>query len=179
MNKNKLLKWAYNGLAIIGGFTILSLIIIFIYSSLSFTLFNKNKVNKATKSDVGFVLNWCGIGDDRINKVINSYESARSFTGDHLDAYAIKLNNVSIDDITNRKNYKWYRCDKLPDILDKSVSFIDGWTYEIPWFPKKMEQSNYYLYPWSTYFNGVTPSSAQLIFLDVENEMIYYISAKM
>lgn len=52
---------------------------------------NVDKVDSATAKDVRFVLNWSNLGDERIEKVIHSYISARSLTGDHLDAYAILI----------------------------------------------------------------------------------------
>ena len=59
---------------------------------------NKPQIGSATNSDVRFVLNWPSLGDERIESVLNSYESSRSLTGDHLDAYEILTNGISIDD---------------------------------------------------------------------------------
>jgi hypothetical protein len=130
---------------------------------------NRDEVDLASSKDVRFVLNWCNLGDSRIENVIRSHVSARSMTGDHLDAYAIKIKNVSIeeltaktDDITNR----WYRGDKLPKVLDETVSFVGGWLgwKEIEWFPKEKElrSSEVYVYPWSIYFHGLQPTAVEI-----------------
>ena len=57
----------------------------------------------ATKQDVRFVLNGCRLGDERIEEVVHSYQSARSFTGDHLDAYAIKISHVNATELVRDK----------------------------------------------------------------------------
>jgi hypothetical protein len=36
---------------------------------------NREKVDKVTKKDVGYILNWSGLGADRIIDVIHSYKS--------------------------------------------------------------------------------------------------------
>jgi cytoskeletal protein RodZ len=60
---------------------------------------NTSSSARASKEDVRFVLNWCRLGDDRIEEVVHSYESARSFTGDHLDAHAIRISRVTTDEL--------------------------------------------------------------------------------
>jgi hypothetical protein len=146
---------------------------------------NRDKVNTASSKDVRFVLNWCNLGDSRIEKVIKSHVSSRSMTGDHLDAYAIKIKNVSIeeltaktDDITNR----WYRGDKLPKVLDDAVSFVGGWlgSKEIEWFPREAElrSSEIYVYSWSIYFHGVQPTAAELIFVRPKDKMVFFFRGK-
>ena len=98
--------------------------------------------------------------------MIKSYESARWFTGDHLDAYAIKITDISISELSSTQTGKWYQVDSLPEILDDAVSLIGEWQYEIPWFPseEKLRNDEFYVYPWSIYCHGVKPSSVQLIF---------------
>src|SRR4051812_11740154 len=75
---------------------------------------NHTRVDSVSATDVRFVLNWCGLGAERIQKVLHSYVSRRSFTGDHLDAYAIKISHVEIAELTaaSREPYnRWYRGD--------------------------------------------------------------------
>ena len=182
--KGKILKNCRLLLTIWGGISLLGLIIIVSYFLFSITLGNTNVENKATKSDVRFVLNWCGLGDQRIDQVLKSYTSARSFTGDHLDAYAIKITHVTLDELTNKDKFrtgKWYCMDSLPPILDEAVTFISRWENEIPWFPTEysLRTTDFFVYPWSIYCHGVRPTSAQLIFIKPENKTVYYISVKM
>jgi hypothetical protein len=78
---------------------------------------NRDRNDSASVHDVRFVLNWCELGDQRIEHVIHSHVSARSFTGDHLDAYAIKISHVDIAELTSKANdfgSRWYRGDQLP-----------------------------------------------------------------
>ena len=166
-------------LTIWGGISLIGLILILSYFAYSTTIGNKTVENKATKSDVRFVLNWCGLGDDRIEKVTNSYESGRSFTGDYLDAYAIDISKVTIDELKNKKGF--YRLDSLPEILNKAIIMTSGWQHEIPWFPKleKLRKEDVYIYPWSIYCNGIDPTGAELIFVLPKDKKVYYIGTKM
>ncbi|SET59312.1 hypothetical protein [Hymenobacter actinosclerus] len=182
--KQKLFKISRQLLTIWGGISLLGVIIIGGYLFYSMTLGNTNIEDNATTSDVRFVLNWCGLGDQRIDKVLKSYTSARSFTGDHLDAYAIKITNVTIDELTSKSNNGvglWYRADSLPTILDEAVTFIGGWQHETPWFPTEdsLRTKDFYVYPWSIYCHGVTPTATELIFVKPKEKMVYYVSAKM
>lgn len=124
-------------------------------------------------------MNWCGLGDQRIEKVTNSYESGRSFTGDYLDAYAIEIIKVTHKELTNKKG--WYRLDSLPQVLKDAVDMTSGWQYEIPWFPKleNLKEEDVYVYPWSIYCNGIDPSSAELIFVIPKDKKVYYKGTKM
>lgn len=182
--KQKLFKISRQLLTIWGGISLIGVIFIGSYSLYSTTPGNANVKDKATKSDVRFVLNWCGLGDQRIDKVLKSYTSARSFTGDHLDAYAIKITSVTVDELTNHRNTrpgKWYRMDSLPTVLNEAVSFIGGWQHETPWFPTEdsLRTRDFYVYPWSIYCHGVTPTATELIFVRPKENMVYYVSAKM
>lgn len=178
---NKLLKTGRQILTIWGWISLIGVLLLVGYLGYSITFGNTDSEDSASKSDVRFVLNWSELGDERIEKVIKSYESARSFTGDHLDAYAIKITDVSISELSNTRTGTWHQVDSLPEILDDAVSLIGGWQYEIPWFPseEKLRNDGFYVYPWSIYCHGVKPRSAQLIFLKPDEKMVYYISVKM
>jgi hypothetical protein len=167
-------------LIIWGGISLAVLIVFVSYLAYALTLGNKASNDKATNSDVRFVLNWCELGDNRIEKVIKSYTSARSLTGDHLDAYSIKISHVDTSELSQIRNgvSRWYRCDTIPSILNDAISFTCNWPEEIQWFPKmeKLKSKEYYVYPVSIYCNGLHPSGAQLIFLNPNEKVIYFIS---
>ena len=170
-------------LAIWGGISLVAVILVVSYLAYTMTIGNKAENDNATKSDVRFVLNWCTLGDDRIEKVTNSYISARSLTGDHLDAYAIKISHIDTSELKKIKNgvSRWYRCDTIPSILNDAISSTCNWPEEIRWFPKmeQLKSKEYYIYPVSIYCNGLRPSGAQLIFLNPKEKIIYFISASM
>ncbi|WP_272023421.1 hypothetical protein [Olleya namhaensis] len=177
--KEKIYNLGKKALMIWGGISLIGIILIFGYLAYSTTIGNKTVENKATKSDVRFVLNWCGLGDDRIEKVTNSYESGRSFTGDYLDAYGIDISKVTHDELKNKKGF--YRLDSLPKVLNDAVEMTNGWQYQIPWFPKlkDLQKEDVYVYPWSIYCNGIDPSGAELIFVIPNENKVYYIGTKM
>jgi hypothetical protein len=145
---------------------------------------NETITDKATKEDVRFVLNWCELGDERIEKVLKSSISPRSFTGDHLDAYSIKISHVDISELKKNEDMRpgqWYRGDSLPKVLSDAIEFIGRFQHEIPWFPKenRIRTSDYYIYPWSIYCHGVTPSSAQIIIVKPTEKIVYYMSVEI
>ncbi len=177
--KNNIKRIGKNILAICGGISLIGIILLLGYLAYSMTIGNKNVENEATKSDVRFVLNWCGLGDQRIEKVTNSYASGSSFTGDYLDAYAIDISKVTLDELKNKNGF--YRLDSLPQVLNDAVKMTIGWQHEIPWFPRleELKKEDVYVYPWSIYCNGIKPSGAQLIFVVPKDKKVYYFGTKM
>ncbi len=148
---------------------------------------NKDEIDSASAHDVRFVLNCCNLGDSRIEKVVRSYESARSFTGDGLDAYAIKISHVTLEELTatntDNPTRRWYRGDQLSNILDDAVTFVGPWLPDkkISWFPKEAElkSNQFYIYLESIYYTNVRPTAVDLIFVRPSDKMVFYFSAKL
>ncbi len=142
------------------------------------------EVGVATAHDVRFVLNWCKIGDARTEKVVNSYVSPRSFTGDHLDAYAIKVRNLSPTDLPAPQHDSdggWVRCDQLDPVSREAVQLATGFSSsEISWFPndEELTSSRYFLWVWSINIHGRRPTGAKLIFACPDDSMLFYVSVK-
>lgn len=175
-------KWIF---FIWGGISLLGVIVIAGFITYRQGYGNRPKSDIATPRDVRFVLNWCRLGDERIDKILHSYESSRSLTGDHLVAYAIKITHVDLSEltsITDESQGRWYRGDKLPQFIDAAVDYVSGYLgwNEISWFPNENElrSEKIYLYPWSVYYHGVRPTAAQLIFIRPSDKMVFYISGK-
>jgi hypothetical protein len=82
------MKWLRIGLEIIGAS---SLLLSLVGAAWIFHNFTSERVNRAKPKDALFILNWGGVATNQDFKIIASYESARSFTGDHLDYYCIEL----------------------------------------------------------------------------------------
>lgn len=146
-------------------------------------LSERAKTNSASIQDVRFVLNWCELGDQRIDQVLHSHASARSFTGDHLEAYAIKITHLEIAELTDptkAKHGRWYRGDQLPQVVADAVAFAGGWLGELPWFPSKeqLRSSELFVYPWSIHCHGVAPSAVELIFVRPSDKTVFYFGGK-
>ena len=176
----KNVKWV---LLIWGGFSLALVLAIGVLITYQFGATSRNKDDSASPHDVRYVLNWCRLGDERIERVIHSHISARSLTGDHLDAYAIKISHVDETDFTSMSDdptSRWYRGDQLPPVVDAAVKFVSIWHHEIPWFPTEAElrSTNLSVYPWSIYFHGVEPSAAELIFVRKSDQMVFYFGGK-
>lgn len=144
---------------------------------------NRDKDDSASIRDVRFVLNWCGLGDQRIQKVLHSHVSGRSFTGDYLDAYAIKISHVDLAELTTTagdQRRRWYRGDQLPQVVDDAVDFIGGCLNQLPWFPRgrELRSSEFYFYPWGIQLHGTVPSAAELIFVRPADNMVFYLGCK-
>jgi hypothetical protein len=179
-------KWS---LLIWGAISLAGVVAIAGFAAYQFTFGNRAKTDFAAPQNVRFVLNWCNLGESRTEKVIHSYQSSRSFTGDHLDAYAIKILRVTPEELTATNaaspGRTWHRGDQLPTLLDDAVRFAamflgDGETGEIPWFPKEAElrSNQFYVFPQSIYYYGGRPIEADLIFVRPADKMLFYFSAK-
>ena len=179
----KVTRWllmVWGGISLVGGLFLVGLI------AYQFGPGNRAKFDRASVHDVRFVLNWCGLGEKRTERVVHSYQSGRSFTGDHLDAYQIKVSNLSIEELCPEKRElshgRWYRGDQLPKIPDEALQFIMGFSNdrEAPWFPTAQEirTKKYFVQVWSVHYCGDHVGSAQFIIARPEDSMIFYMSGK-
>jgi len=178
----KILRWI---LLVWGALSLVGVVAIAAFVGFRLGPGNHDKSGTASRDDVRFVLNWCELGDQRIEKVLHSHVSSRSLTGDHLDAYAIKISRVDLAELTSRTDDfagRWYRGDQLPKVLDEAVEFAGGWlrSDEIPWFPSEAElrSAEFYVYPWSIYCHGVRPTAAELIFIRPADRTVFYFGGK-
>ena len=170
-----------NVFAIIGVFSSVFFLFIAIFITYSLTIGNREKVNFASKNDVRFVLNWCELGDSKIDDVLKSYVSENGFSSDHHEAYLIKIKNFNISELQNTQTGKWYRGDQLPEILKEALKFGTMFNEETPWFleEKDIFNKDCFVYPWYIGTNGLKPSSVQIIIIKPKLKLIYYISASI
>ena len=108
------LKWVRVGLEIIGAATLIFLVTL----GVSITQQSTAKINKAKPRDVFFILNASEIPTNQNLKVLASYESSRSFTGDHLDYYCIDLPRFEVSD---RAKNNWYDGPEENPILAEAL----------------------------------------------------------
>ena len=148
--------------------------------------FGPGKVSNRTASshDVGHVMNWCELGSDRIEEVLHSYISASSFSGDHIEAHAIKITQIEESELKqNDSGEGWFRGDTLTGVPGDALKFVENWipSEEIPWFMSKQElrSSDVYLYPWSIYYRGTRPIAVKLIFVKPKDKTVFYFAAKL
>ena len=144
--------------------------------------FNREKSEYASVKDVRYVLNGCGLGEERIQKVVHSYHSARSLAGDHMDAFAIQVTRLDISELSKLSrsgDVVWYRGDKLNELAGQAVSFTRGWV-EAPWLPlgDALRTKDYYVYPHSVLFYGPRVISAQLIYVRPADRMVFFFDGK-
>jgi len=160
---------------------IFSLIIIIpTLGSMIYSYNNVKQSNFAKKTDVNFVLNWTGLGAKRIEKVLHSTKSARSLTGDHIDAYEIQISHVS--EMELQDPHSWSRGDKINSTYKDAIDFVLGWIEfdKLTWFPKynELTSDKCYVYSWSIQYHGKYPTSAKMIFIIPSKKLVYYVSAK-
>ena len=177
------MKYVKNILVFIGAgaviFVTITMISAFYYATGDRTA-NRTIVDK---KDVRFVLNWSRLGEERIKSVKHSYISERSLTGDHIDAHAIEITGVSIDELVNQKGIKWTRGDRVKGVFKEAIEFASSFVEldKLAWFPSKEQLSSdkIYVYPWAVMLHGKHVTSTQLIFVAPSENMIYYVSVKV
>lgn len=172
----QVLKWI---LIVWGAFSAIGAITLGGFLVYSFSVGNRDMTGNAENEDVRFVLNWCGLGDERIKEVIESYQSSRSLTGDHRDAYAIKVSHV---DESELQTEDWQRGDQATGVYNEAIGFMAMWLGdEIPWFPEieEIKSDRYYIYLWRVGFQGRRPDSTSLILVRPEDSMLFHFDASM
>ena len=183
MNKIKFFQnnLILNVFAIIGVFSSVFFLFIAIFITYSLTIGNRETANFASKNDVRFVLNWCELGDSKIDEVLKSYVSENGFFSDHHEAYLIKIKNFNISELQNTQTVKWYRGDQLPEILKEGLKFGTMFNEKTPWFleEKDIFNEDCFVYPLYIATNGLKPSSVQIIIIKPKLKLIYYISASI
>lgn len=178
--KERIMTIARWGLLVWGALSLVGVITIAIYDGDAFPRPDgPDKIDSATNQDVRFVLNRCELGDHRIEKVVHSYVSPRSGSGDYLDAYSIKITHVERDELTKATGAspgRWYRGDQLPQVLDEAVEFFNEPFPELPWFPSELElrSPQFYVYPVSITLDGLQPTAVELVFIRPADKMVFY-----
>jgi hypothetical protein len=139
---------------------------------------NQPRRDRATNRDVRFVLNWPGLGDDRIERVVRSYESAVHFTGDHFTVYAIRVTSLSEAELSAER--RWIRGDRADALMRAAVQFVTEAGHEAPWLPSAGEllTDKYYIWRWRVEV-GDGVSAASLIFARPSDRMIFYASLQV
>ena len=179
---NSFKKIVINSFVVFGFISLTAIIILAGYLTYSLTLGNNPEINKAKNSDVRFVLNWCDLGDGKIEEVLKSFVSETGFNGDYHESYLIKISSLKDIELKNIQNSKkWYKGNDLPKILDDAISFATEFNGETPWFisEENIKTSDCYIYPQSIECNGILPRGVQLIILKPKQKLVYYIGVSI
>jgi hypothetical protein len=102
---------------------------------------SSERVNKASRKDALFILNWAGLSSEQEYRIISSYESPRSFTGDHLDYYCIALPKF---EVAERVKNQWHdgpeTDSSLANALEVTVNDAVSTAGVFPLFRKQTRQ---------------------------------------
>ena len=169
-------------LATIGAISLAAVVALTGYLTYSFTIGNQTEVDHATLDAVRFVLESADISADRLQKVLHSYVSRRSGPGDHLDAYAIQLSSIDINDLARNtaKHGAWLRGDELPQVIRDAVEFVASYQSEIDWLPSasEIQSEKYYVMPEFISIMGLRPYSARVIVVNPRERLLILVDAK-
>ncbi len=148
--------------------------------------FGPGKASDRTASahDVRYVMNWCELGDDRIEEVLHSHITAKSLTGDHIEAHAIRITKIDASELTeNGSGAGWFRGDEASGVINDALEFVEQWipSEDIPWFitEQELRSSEIYMYPWSIYYHGTKATAVKLIFVRPKDKTVFYFAAKV
>jgi hypothetical protein len=146
---------------------------------------NQLEVDRAAPKDVHFVLNGCGLGEERVEKVLHSHVSGRSITGDHLEAYAIRVTRLDGAELLTKGEgdplRSWFRGDRLPPMLAEAMHDPTASAGEIPWFPSEAElrSTEVYVSPRRFLYHGMRLDGVDFIVARPADRTIFYFSSKV
>jgi len=177
----KLRTLLWNALAVWGlacAVVVIGLIGLFAYGQIP-------KNDSARGGDVRFMLNWPGLGEDRLETVVHSHVSNSGPLGDHFDAYAIRLTSLSEADLSmpdRNERSAWVRGDRADALLRNAVEFVATAHPEAPWLPtsEQLLTAQYYVWVWRVDLranNRVT--AADVIFAHPSDRMMLYASLRI
>jgi hypothetical protein len=129
----------------------------------------------ATGSDSLFILNWAGVPTKQNFAVSHSFQSARSFTGDHVDGYCITLENAPID-------AEWRSPSALERPFLEAVTFgLDFAKRDLSCLPSSADLSNrkILIKPFSLHFNSGQPGAGEIILIDPATKELFFVSFKV
>jgi len=168
------MKWLRVALEIIGAL----LLIVAVAAGWSAYSGTSEKVNTAKPKDVLFILNWTGISTHQDFKVLASYQSPRSSTGDHLDFYCIELSEF---EATAYAKTEWEDAPETDPLLVQALEAgVSAAREHNDCFPSALEANSVGIKITfrSVVLNDRHPTSADIILYDPKSSKLYYVSYK-
>jgi len=142
------------------------------------------KVDQAKPADLLFVLNWGGIGETvKIQNVLHSYESRRSFTGDHIDAYSMQVEMFPEEVLKKGPMGQelWLKPPLRNSILIDAIETSARMAQDAgTWFPSAevLNSDRFYLSFPMVYISNQTVTAVQLTAYDRHEKKLYYADCK-
>jgi len=137
---------------------------------------NSDQVDKASSKDVAFVFNRSGLSTTQEFKVLSSFESVRSGTGDHLDRYCIQLSEFKIADPQEKD---WSAFSSL-DVTAQGVvseALVAG-EAEQCFIGKAIDPAELKTYVWSITIHRRIANAYDVILFDPTTKRLLYVGYK-
>ncbi|SRR3979411_1870647 len=169
------MKWLRIVLEAIGASSILALVVVsawFFYSKTS------DKVDAAKRNDVLFIFNSSGIASNQDFRILSSYQSRRSMTGDHLDFYCIEISKFDVADWAKEL---WRDGPEMEPLLAEALeSAVNDARQHSPCFLPLQEANSEGIKVAfeSVVLYGRHPTAADIILYAPRKKMLYYVSYK-
>ena len=166
------------GIAIVGGIVV-AILILRAYST------SGARTDHVTAGEAVFILHGGEIGNkSKVLHVLHSYQSPRSFTGDHIDAYCLLIDRFPEEVVRKEASGRevWLRPPIENPILVEAIKTASMMAHSdnLVWFPsaEMLNSKRYYLSFQSIYAHNQIPTAVRLIAYDREERNIYYADVK-
>jgi hypothetical protein len=168
------MKWLRLGLEVIGAAAILGVVVLAALVARD----HSDRANNASRRDALFILNWAGLPTDQDYRVVSSYRSARSLTGDHLDYFCIQLPRFEVAEQTKPQWQEGPETNPLlADALELAVNDARDHGACVP-SAKEANAAGMELMFVTVVLNDRQATAADIILYDARRKMLYYVSYK-
>jgi hypothetical protein len=172
---NLFMAFIAKGLQIFGALALAALLAIIGFFTYAFYS-NTDRTDIASKKETRFIFTNSGLKTDQEYKVIRSFESARSLSGDHQDNFCIQLTALNLD--ASRRNY-WKLVSELSRPEQEAVSRTESSEEAVECFKRaKSEFKNFQVNALSVYLSNGFVTSYEVILFDSQTNRLFYKSYK-
>ena len=169
------MKWFRVALEVIGGASLLAVAVL---GSWALYSTSSDKLDKATRKDALFILNWSGLPTNQDYKVTSSYESRRNFTGDHLDYFCIQLPTFQVADWAKDEWHDGPEKDPLlAEALETALNSVVERGGCLPSASEANSPAMKLMFT-TVVLRSRHASAADIILYDPQKRMLYYVSYK-
>lgn len=169
------MKWLRIMLEVIGAS---SLLLVVVGSAWIFHNTTSEKVDAAKRNDVLFIFNSSGVASNQDFRILSSYQSRRSMTGDHLDFYCIELARFDIADWAKEA---WHDGPEEDPLLAEALQLgVNDARQHSPCFLPLQEANSedIKIAFQSVVLHSRQPTAADIILYAPKTKTLYYVSYK-